>query len=135
MTTPNIDLYLPKTYVFERVGKSYPETAPMTRRDGAKANFVYLPAGMSVVTVTATGVQRGALLKVVLQSTNYEVDLTGEINMANLPATARLWFGQISNKEEGRNGFWLRIIARNVGDTAMRNGSVSVQITNFPPET
>lgn len=130
MTTPNIELYLPKTYVFERKDKAFADDVFMTRQ-GTSLNYVYLPKGVSAVTVTATAFGHGEA-KVVLIGRGYQKDLTDYVSVA--PTTARLWSGQLSNSGSGNEGLWLKVRAKNITTQGMNNGSVSVQIINFPPE-
>lgn len=134
MTTPNIEteLYLPKTYIFERKGKAYADLAFMTRQ-GSTLDYVYLPKGLSSITVTATGMM-GGFFRVwvyggsgLLEATSPGVRLSG--------VTERVWTGQISNPGAGNQGLWLKVQAQNITTAGMNNGSVSVQIVNFPPET
>lgn len=130
MTTPNIDLYMPKTYIFERKGKSYGDVADMTQQATA-LDFVYLPRGLSMVTVMATGMAQSQL-KIWLNGPGYREALSENTSVTN--TTQRIWTGQISNPGDGNQGRWLKIQAWNVPTAAMNNGSVSVQIINFPPE-
>ena len=139
MTTPNIDLktelYLPKTYIFERKGKAVADVAHMTRKDAGGVDYVYLPKGLSMVTVTATAMQGGQVKVQLLGAGGYQKDLTDLIDVAG-PVT-RIWSGQASaagtNYTDG--GIWLKIQARNVPTAGQSSGSVSVQIVNFPPES
>ena len=133
MTTPNVttELYLPKTYIFERKDKSFGDEAFMTRQ-GQTLDYVYLPKGLSAVTVTATAFNYGRV-KVVLTGRGYQKDLTDYVSVE--PTTARLWTGQISNSGSGNEGLWLKVQAKNITTGGMNSGSVSVQIVNFPPET
>ena len=48
--------------------------------------------------------------------------------------TERLWMGQLSNPGEQSSGLWLKVQLQNITTTGMNNGSVFVQIVNFPPE-
>lgn len=134
MTTPNMDLYLPKTYVFKRGALAYGTRSPMARVDAGGIQFVYLPRGLSQVTVIATGMG-SANLELTLNQGNSETTLSRVANIAE--PTLRLWTGQISN--HGTNfadgGVYLRIYAERVTTQVMNNGSVSVQVVNFPPET
>lgn len=132
MTTPNVnfDLYMPKTYVFERKDHAFADEAFMTRQ-GQTRDYIYLPKGLSAVTVTATAFSHG-IAKVVLVGRGYQKDLTDYVSVA--PTTARLWTGQISNSGSGNEGLWLKVKAKNITTQGMNSGSVSVQIINFPPE-
>lgn len=134
MTTPNIDLdlYMPKTYVFERKNQAYNNLAFMTRQ-GKALDYVYLPKGLSSVTVTATGLGLGKARVWLFGSGGYIAPLT---DMTGIGATTeRLWMGQLSNPGEGSGGLWLKVQLQNITTAGMNNGSVSVQIVNFPPET
>ena len=136
MTTSNIEteMYLPKTYIFERKDKAWSDVAYMTTTFGsATRDFVYLPKGLSLVTITATGLNREAMVRPAVWGPNsYNEFLTGEV--LNTNPTSRVWSGQLSNPAEGNNGLWLKINARSWSGAAMATGSVSVQIINFPPE-
>ena len=130
-----MDLYLPKTYVFKRSGVAYATKAPMARIDANGMQFVYLPKGLSLVTVIATSMD-GANLELTLnQGTDFSKTLATVSNVQD--ATKKIWTGHISN--HGTNmadgGVYLRIYAERVTTSAMNNGSVSVQVVNFPPET
>lgn len=132
MTTSNIEteLYLPKTYVFERKGKAYEDFAFMTRKDNG-ADFVYLPKGLSMVTVTETAT--GGMLSVYLFGPDgFKNQLTPEISAKD--GVNRLWAGQVSSPDTGNAGMWLKINARKITTAGQNRGSVSVQIINFPPE-
>lgn len=131
MTTPNVELYLPKTYIFERKGKAYADLAFMTRQ-GSTLDYVYLPKGLSSVTVTATGMGL-CRARIWLYGPNQYLEAVTDI-MGVGGATQRLWMGQLSNPGEGPKGLWLKVQAQNVTTVGMNNGSVSVQIVNFPPE-
>lgn len=131
MTTPNVELYLPKTYIFERKGKAYADLAFMTRQ-GSTLDYVYLPKGLSSVTVTATGMGL-CRARIWLYGPNQYLEAVTDI-MGVGGATQRLWMGQLSNPGEGPKGLWLKVQAQNVTTAGMNNGSVSVQIVNFPPE-
>lgn len=133
MTTPNIDteLYLPKTYIFERKGRAYSDLAFMTRQ-GKTWDYVYLPKGLSSVTVTATGMGPCRARIWLYGSGGYIESVTDIMPVGG--ATQRLWMGQLSNPGEGNAGLWLKVQAQNVTTAGMNNGSVSVQIVNFPPE-
>lgn len=130
MTAPNIELYMPKTYIFERKDQAYANEAFMTRQ-GQTLDYVYLPKGLSAITVTATAFGNGEA-KVVLVGRGYQKDLTNYVSVA--PTTARLWTGQISNSGSGNEGLWLKVRAKNITTQGMNSGSVSMQIVNFPPE-
>lgn len=133
MTTPNIDteLYLPKTYIFERKNKAYADLAFMTRQ-GQALDYVYLPKGLSSITVTATGLGPGRARVWLFGSGGYIAPLT---DMTGIGATTeRLWMGQLSNPGELSAGLWLKVQLQNITTTGMNNGSVAVQIVNFPPE-
>lgn len=134
MTTPNVnletELYLPKTYVLERVGQSYDTSAPMTIVGKPGETYVPLPKGMSMVTVTSTGITSG-MLQVVLRGPNAKVGLTPNEVVGEF--TKRLWTGHLSARREGE--LHLNVFAEKITTHAMNIGSVSVQIINFPPET
>ena len=106
----------------------------MVRADGGGMQFVYLPRGLSMVTVVATGMD-GATLELTMGQGGSETSLARVANIAE--PTLRLWTGQISSPGTDRSdgGVYLRIWAERVTTNAMNNGSASVQITNFPPET
>ena len=135
MATPNIDLdlYMPKTYVFERKNKGYNEVASMTQQNNEGFFYVNLPRGMSAVTITASAFQGGSL-RVVLDGPNYAEHLTDWISTYD--PVVRLWSGTVSspgsNWSEG--GLRIRIEAKLVTTSGMDTGSASVQIVNFPPE-
>lgn len=133
MTTPNIntELYLPKTYIFERKGKGYSDVADMTQQ-ATTLDFVYLPKGLSLVTVTATGMATANVKLWINGPNGYREPLTENINVTGV--TQRIWTGQISNPGDGNQGRWLKLQAWNVSTQAMNAGSASVQIVNFPPE-
>lgn len=132
MTTPNIDLYLPKTYIFERKGNAYGDLAFMTRQ-GSELDFVYLPKGLCSVTVTATGLGLCRARVWLFGSGGYKSALT---DMTGISATTeRLWMGQLSNPGETWAGLWLKVQLQNVTTAGMNSGSVSIQVVNFPPET
>lgn len=134
MTTPNIDLYLPKTYVFKRPeGIAYASTSMLSRTDGQGANYVYLPLGLSMVTVTATAMGNATLEVLLNQRSDYSEVLA---SMRVREPSCRLWVGQISSRgtNYASGGLYVRIRATNVNSAAIASGSVSVQITNFPPE-
>lgn len=135
MTTPNIstELYLPKTYIFERKGKAVSDVAYMMRR-GAGVDYVYLPKGLSMITITATALQGGQVKAQLLGAGGYQQDLTDLIDVS-APAT-RIWSGQASaaGATYADGGIWLKIQARNIPAAGQASGSVSVQIVNFPPE-
>lgn len=135
MTTPTMDLYLPKTYVFKRGSAAYATKAPMARIDAGGMQFVYLPKGLSLVTVIVTSMD-GANLELTLnQGTDFSKTLATVSGVKE--STMKVWTGHISN--HGTNmadgGVYLRIYAERVTTAAMNNGSVSVQVVNFPPET
>lgn len=133
MTTPNIDLktelYLPKTYVLERKGKSYAEVAYMTRTVGGGTR-IPLPAGMSMVTIVATGLVPSQLRVEIEGDSQFKSELVPWTGLEN--HTVRVWAGQLSAVRTGALN--LIVQARNVTTSAMNNGSVSVQVVNFPPE-
>lgn len=133
MTTPNIDteLYLPKTYIFERKGRAYADLAFMTRQ-GSTLDYVYLPKGLSSITVTATGFDNGRARLWLFGPGGYIADLTDYQGLG--ATTQRLWMGQLSNPGEGAKGLWLKVQLQYITTAGMNNGSVSVQIVNFPPE-
>lgn len=133
MATPDIntELYLPKTYIFERKGRAYADLAFMTRQ-GSALDYAYLPKGLSNVTITATGMGPCRVRVWLYGSGRYIEAVTDYMDISG--ATARLWMGQLSNPGEQSNGLWLKVQAQNVTTAGMNNGSVSVQIINFPPE-
>ena len=133
MTTPNIDteLYLPKTYLFERKDRGYSDIAYMTQL-GSDLTYVYLPKGLCMVTVTATGMPTARAKLFINGPGGYSETLTDALSITDL--TQRLWAGQISNPGKQSKGRWLKIQAWNVTTNAQNNGSVAVQIVNFPPE-
>lgn len=133
MTTPNIDteLYLPKTYIFERKNQAYANLAFMTRQ-GSNLDYVYLPKGLSSVTVTSTGFGNGRAKVWLCGPDGYTTELTDFIFISD--ATRRLWMGQLSNRGERSSGLWLKVQAQFITTQGMNRGSVSVQIINFPPE-
>ena len=136
MTTPNIEteLYLPKTYIFERKGRAVTDIAYMTRQNDPKVDYVYLPKGVSMVTVTATAMQGGQVKVQLLGAGGYQKDLTNLIDVS-APVT-RIWSGQASaaGTTYSDGGIWLKIQARDVPTAGQASGSVAVQIVNFPPE-
>lgn len=135
MTTPNIDLdlYLPKTYIFERKDQGYSTVAWMTQQRNEAFNYVNLPRGMSAVTVTASAFQGGSL-RVALSGPGYEEYLTDWMGVSD--PIVRLWSGTVSSPGTGWNegGLRLRIEAKRITTSGMTTGSASVQIVNFPPE-
>lgn len=135
MTSPTMDLYLPKTYVFKRSGVAYATKAPMSRVDSSGMQFVYLPKGLSLVTVIATSMDNANLELTLNQGADFSKTLATVTNVQD--ATKKIWTGHISNA--GTNfadgGVYLRINAERVTTMTMNNGSVSVQIVNFPPES
>ena len=135
MTTPKIDLYLPKTYIFKRGSLGYTVRSAMARVDANGAQFVYLPQGMSLVTVIATGMVGANLELTMNQGSDYTKTLAAASGIKE--STTRLWSGQISNAgtDFSDGGVYLRIFAERVTTAAMNNGSVAVQVVNFPPET
>lgn len=135
MTAPNVDFLLPKTYVFRRAPASYGTRAPMARVDAGGAQYLYLPLGLSLVTVTATSMPSARLELTMNQGTDSETRLAS-VSTVGEP-TVRLWTGQISNAgtNQSDGGVYLRIYAERVTSVEMANGSVSVQVVNFPPET
>ena len=132
MTTPNIDteLYLPKTYIFRRQS-SYSDLAYMIRQ-GSNLDYVYLPKGLSSVTVTSSGFGNGRAKVWLCGPDGYEVELTDFIDIN--AATRRLWMGQLSNHGEQSSGLWLKVQAQYITTQGTNRGSISVQIINFPPE-
>lgn len=133
MTTPNIDteLYLPKTYLFERKGQAYSDLAYMTRQ-GSDLDYVYLPKGLSSVTVTSTGLYAGRTQVQLFNSDGHMSDLTDFNKVTAM--TQRLWMGQVSNHAEHSSGLRLKVQAQYITSAGMNHGSVAVQIINFPPE-
>ncbi|MBC3178934.1 hypothetical protein [Corynebacterium lujinxingii] len=131
MTTPdvNIDFLLPKTYVLERKGKPYAEVAYMTRVVGGGTR-IPLPAGMSMVTIVATGMSAAGLRVELEGDSSFKKELVPWTFVDH--ETIRVWAGQISTPAD--NAMNLIVQARNVTTNAQNNGSVSVQIVNFPPE-
>lgn len=136
MTTPNIDteLYLPKTYIFERKGVGYNTVAYMTDKNRPAFDYVALPPGMSMITVTASAMRNG-FVRVLLMGKNDFKEQLNENTWAGDPVT-RLWSGTISSAGEDWNSGALRIRleAERVTGSGMETGSVSVQVINFPPE-
>ena len=134
MTTPNIDLnlYMPKTYIFERKNQAYANLAFMTRQ-GSTLDYVYLPKGLSSVTVTATGMGLCRARIWLYGPGGYIESVTDMMGVGS--ATQRLWMGQLSNPGQQSAGLWLKVQAQNVTTAGMNNGSVAVQIVNFPPES
>ena len=136
MTTPNVEteLYLPKTYVFKRGSATYSSKVAMSRIDAGGSQFVYLPKGLSLVTVTVTSMVGATLELTMNQGSDYTQTLATASGIKE--STTRLWSGQISNAgtDFSDGGVYLRIFAERVTTVAMYNGSVSVQIVNFPPE-
>ena len=135
MATPNIDLYLPKTYVFKRGSLGYTVRSALARIDKGGEQFVYLPKGLSMVTVIATGMVGANLELTMNQGSDYTKTLAAASGIKE--STTRLWAGQIANAGTDFNdgGVYLRIFAERVTTVAMNNGSVAVQVVNFPPET
>lgn len=135
MTTPNVDLYLPKTYVFRRGSAAYASRVAMFRADAGGAQYLYLPLGLSLVTVTATSMPSARLELTMNQGDDSETTLASVSSSGE--ATLRLWTGQISNAgtDHSDGGVYLRIYAERVTTNEMNYGSVSVQVVNFPPET
>lgn len=140
MTTPNIDLntelYLPKTYVFERKsGTSYNTVAYMTEKMRPNFTYVNLPPGMSMVTVTATALQSGYVRVFLTGKGGYKEQLNENTYTGGAPVV-RLWAGTISSSGTDLSSGGLRIMleAERVTSSGMATGSVSVQIINFPPE-
>ena len=135
MTTPNIDLYLPKTYIFERKGINYKTAAYMTRKDDANFNYVNLPAGMSAVTITASAFWSGRIKVILESSTGGEPSELASVS--TLDPTVRVWSGTISSPGStyAEGAVRLRLQAQYITTAGMNAGSVSVQIVNFPPET
>ena len=134
MTSPDVasELYLPKSYIFERKNKAYRDLAFMTRQDST-LDYVYLPKGLSSITVTATGMKAG-FVRVWIYGGNGLLEPTSDgVYLSGV--TQRVWSGQISNPRSGNQGMWLKVQAWNITSTGMDNGSVAVQIVNFPPET
>lgn len=131
MTTPNIDvdLYMPKTYVLERKGKLYAEVAYMTRVVGGGTR-IPLSAGMSMVTIVATGMSSAGIRVELEGDTQFKKELVPWTFIDQ--DTIRVWAGQISTPAD--NAMKLIVQARNVTTNAQNNGSVAVQIVNFPPE-
>lgn len=132
MTSPNMDRYLPRTYIFERKTGSYSDTAMMTLQ-GASQDYFYLPKGMSVITVAQTAMGRTCELEVWLYGLGYAQRVSETVEATD--GASRVWTGTVSNLSTGNAGLWLKIQAKNVNTVAMRTGSVSVQVVNFPPET
>ena len=134
MSAPNIDLYLPKTYVFRRGEVAYVTRSAMERIGTGGIQYVYLPLGLSMVTVIATSMG-GANLELTMNQGG-EAKTLATVTAIKEP-TLRMWTGQISNHATSYadGGVYLRIFAEKVTTAAKNNGSVSVQITNFPPET
>ena len=132
MTTPNIDLYLPKTYLLETKDKAYSDLAYM-KQQGNTLDYVYLPKGLSAVTVTATGFDSGKAKVALFGAGGYSAALTDLMSITS--ATQRLWMGQLSNPGEQSAGLWIKVQLVDITTSGMKNGSVSVQVTNFPPET
>lgn len=135
MTTPNMDLYLPKTYVFKRGALAYATRSPMARTDGSGLQFVYLPKGLSLVTVIATSMD-GANLELTLNQGN-DISKTLATVSDVKESTMKVWTGHISNRGTNFNdgGVYLRIYAERVTTSTLNNGSVSMQVVNFPPES
>lgn len=133
MTTPNVELYMPKTYVFERKNVGYNTVAWMTLQGNSKFDYVNLSRGMSAVTVTASAFQGGSM-RVALSGPNYEEYLTDWISTWD-PVT-RLWAGTVSSPGSNwaENGLRIKVEAQKVTSSGMNTGSVSVQVINFPPE-
>lgn len=132
MTTPNIDLYLPKTYIFERKTGAYAEALTMIRQDTG-LDYIYLPKGMSTITVTQTAMGSAATLGVWLHGPGgYAEQISETVKATN--GASRVWAGSLSNPAEGNLGFWLKLKAQYVTTASLANGSVSVQVVNFPPE-
>lgn len=136
MTTPNfdLDLYMPKTYVFRRKkGTGYNTVASLVQQDNEGFFYANLPRGMSAVTVTASAFQGGSL-RVVLDGPNYEEYLTDWIS--TYAPVVRLWSGTVSSPGSGWSdgGLRIKIEAKLVTTAGMNTGSASVQIVNFPPE-
>jgi len=133
MTTPNIDteLYLPKTYTLVRRGKGYNDLAYMTQQGNA-VDSVYLPKGLSLVTVTATGFDNGRAQVSLFGAKGFEANLTERLPLG--APTERLWLGQISNPGEGASGMWMKVQLQYITTAGQNNGSVSIQVVNFPPE-
>lgn len=123
-------LYLPKTYMFERKNKAYADVANATRLGGT-LDYVYLPKGNNLVQVNATGFGSG-LAKVALYGAGgYYAFLTDPITLS---VSDRLWTGQISSPGDQSSGRWIKIQLWNITTAGMDNGSISVQVTNFPSE-
>ena len=132
MTSPNFDLYLPKTYIFERKNKGYADGAFLTLQ-GKNLDFVYLPKGLSMVTITETAMGGNYIVNLYGPG-GFKRNLTDKVT-ASTTGVTRLYAGQISNPGQGYNGLWLKVFAERVTTTGMDTGSVSIQIVNFPPET
>lgn len=135
MTSPSMDLYLPKTYVFKRGSAAYATRAQMERIDAGGLQFLYLPKGLSLVTVIATSMEAATLELTLNQGRDVSKTLALVKGVQN--TTEKIWTGHISNAGTNYNdgGVYLRIYAERVTTQAMNNGSVSVQVVNFPPET
>lgn len=131
MTTPNIDLYLPKTYIFERKTGGYAEALTMIRQDTG-LDYIYLPKGISTINVTQTAMGTAKLEVWLHGPGGYAQQISETVKATN--GASRVWAGSVSNPAEGNLGFWLKVKAQYVTTASMANGSVSVQIVNFPPE-
>lgn len=137
MTTPNIDteLYLPKTYVFERKNQGYNTAAYMTEKMRPAFDYVALPPGMSMVTVTATAMQSGYVRVLLTGKDGYSERLNESSYTGGAPVV-KLWSGTISSSgtDWASGALRLRLEAERVTSSGMATGSVSVQVINFPPE-
>lgn len=132
MTTPNLGLYLPKTYILERKTGSYADVAMMTLQ-GTSQDYFYLPKGMSVITVAQTAMGSTCELGVWLYGRGYAQQVSETVKATD--GASRVWNGIVSNLNTGNAGLWLKIQSKNVNTVAMNTGSVSVQLVNVPPET
>lgn len=127
MTTPNIDLYLPRTHIF-RLNTS----GKLVRPDGV--DYIYLPKGLSSVLITETGMRGGRVRVMLKGSGGYIKPLTDWIDLGAAPVT-RVWSGQISaaGTDYTNGGVWLTPETAGVPAAAQQSGSVSIQVINFPP--
>lgn len=121
MTTPNIELIMPKTALF--TGKAG-AAQWLTTQDGK--DFVYLPKGTSMVQVVATGMYQVHI------RTNVEINGKGRVSIGSetpVKTTQRIFTDTFANAREGNQGMWIRIW---VGGLTEEQAAGTVGVTIIP---
>lgn len=121
MTTPNIDLIMPKTALFTGKEGGNQWLVEQNGRD-----FVYLPKGTSMVQIVATGL-RGVQLR---PNAETRAGRTQLLEITPERSTQRIYTDTFSTAWTGNAGMWIKIWC--TGLTAQQAATATVGVTITP---